>query len=68
MRKWGNVPIRRELLERIEKIKPILGLNSIAGFVNECIRLRLEELERKYGIITIDKTKIKKLEGEESDG
>ena len=46
-RGWQTVAIRRELIYRIRKILDMkIGYRSINEFVNEAVRLRLEELEK----------------------
>jgi len=42
---FRSISIREELVRKIEKILKKKGYRSIADFVSEAVRLRLEELE-----------------------
>ena len=50
MSEWKTVSIRQKLIEEIEKALKTGRYRSIAEFVSEAIRLRLEELMRAEGI------------------
>jgi len=45
MSKWVTISIRKELAERARPAIERLGYRSLAEFVSEAIRLRLEQLE-----------------------
>jgi len=48
-RNWRKVSVRAELVEKIEKLietRPDLGYTSIADFVADAIRRRLEEVSK----------------------
>jgi len=48
-RNWRKVSVRAELVEKIEKLidaRPDLGYSSVADFVADAIRRRLEEVSK----------------------
>ena len=48
--RWRSVSLRTELIEKIEKLieqRPDLGYTSVADFIADAVRRRLEELSRK---------------------
>ena len=47
-KKFQNVALRKELIARIKQFPyKKLGYRSMADFISEAIRLRLEELEKR---------------------
>jgi Arc/MetJ-type ribon-helix-helix transcriptional regulator len=47
--KWRTISLRVELVEKIEKLiesRPDLGYSSVADFVADAVRRRLEELSK----------------------
>jgi Arc/MetJ-type ribon-helix-helix transcriptional regulator len=45
---WVSFAIPKELVERIEKIRPTLGYPTISAFLQEAIRRHLNSKEREY--------------------
>jgi len=48
-RSWRRVSLRAELVEKIERIiesRPDLGYTSIADFIADAVRRRLEEISK----------------------
>ena len=49
-RNWRSESLRTELIEKIERIieqRPDLGYTSVADFIADTVRRRLEEISRK---------------------
>jgi len=47
--KWRTISLRVELVEKIEKLlesRPDLGYSSVADFVADAVRRRLEEVSK----------------------
>ena len=47
--KWRKISLRNELIERVERIiekRPDLGYTSVADFVADAIRRRLDEISK----------------------
>jgi len=53
MTKWRTVSIRNELVNDIKKLIELGRYSSIAEFVHEAVRLRLEEVSKSLGLRTI---------------
>ncbi|MEM2182502.1 MAG: CopG family transcriptional regulator [Nitrososphaerota archaeon] len=47
--KWKTISLRTELVEKVEKLiehRPDLGYTSVADFIADAVRRRLEELSK----------------------
>ena len=53
MTKWRTVSIRSELVNDIKKLIELGRYSSIAEFVHEAVRFRLEEVFKSLGFRTV---------------
>ena len=53
MSEWRKISIRRELIDEIEKLVRLGRYRSIAEFVSEAIRLRLEQVSRSTVLMPV---------------
>ena len=53
MPRWRRISIREELVDEIERLVKLGRYRSIAEFVSEAIRLRLEQVSRSTVLIPV---------------
>jgi Arc/MetJ-type ribon-helix-helix transcriptional regulator len=51
--KWRKISIRDELVKDIERLIKLGRYTSVAEFIQEAVRLRLEEISKSFGLYTV---------------
>jgi len=51
--KWRKISIRDELVKDIERLIKLGRYTSVAEFIQEAVRLRLEEISKSFGLYAI---------------